>query len=81
MFDLVTKAVFGIVVFIFVFIVLACFSTFIGAVLGWLVGLVFGDTILKVAALIGIKGISMWEFGAFLGFVGSFFRTVNNTKA
>jgi hypothetical protein len=57
---------------LFFFIIL---STFMGGVAGWMVGLVFGDTILGVAAQLGIHGISMFQLGVFLGFVGGFLKT------
>lgn len=51
-----------------------------GAVAGWLVGLLFSKTILGILAAIGISGFSMWQFGAFLGFVGGFFKTISHNK-
>lgn len=57
------------------FILLVIFSTLAGAVVGWVVGWFFGDTILGIMNQLGIHGITMWQLGAFLGFVGSFFRT------
>ena len=59
-------------------------NVFIGALFGWVVGLFFGNTILGILAQIGISGISMWQFGAFLGFIASFFRnmiTFNNKQS
>ena len=50
-------------------------STLMGAVCGLIVGLFFGDTILGIAGQIGIHHVTMWQLGAFLGFVGSFFRS------
>ena len=55
-------------------------NTIAGAVVGWIVGLFFAETILGIFAVLGIKGFAMWQIGAFLGFVGAFFRTVP-TKA
>lgn len=52
-------------------------STLIGLITGWLVGLFFGDTILTFLACLGIKGLKMWQIGASLGFIGSFFRNVS----
>lgn len=46
----------------------------LGAFSGWVVGLFFGNTILGVAASLGLQGFSMWQLGASLGFVGGFFR-------
>lgn len=40
---------------------------------GWF----FGETILGILAAIGIEGFKMWQIGAFLGFVGSFLRTLS----
>ena len=57
---------------IFLFVI---FGTLLGAVAGWIVGLVFSDTILGVLAQLGVKGITMWQFGAFMGFVGGFLKT------
>lgn len=57
---------------IFFFVI---FGTFLGALSGWIVGLVFGDTILGILGQIGIKGVTMFQFGAFMGFVGGFLKT------
>jgi hypothetical protein len=57
---------------IFFFVVL---GTLMGAFSGWVVGLFFSDTILGIANQLGIKGIAMWQFGAFMGFVGGFLKT------
>ena len=57
---------------IFLFVI---FGTLFGAVAGWVVGLVFGDIILGILAQFGIKGITMFQFGAFMGFVGGFMKT------
>jgi len=54
---------------------LVILSTLFGALAGWVVGLVFADTILGILAQIGIKNIAMWQFGAFMGFVGGFMKT------
>jgi len=50
-------------------------SLLIGALCGFIVGLIFGPTILGIFAAIGITGFKMWQIGAFLGFVGGFFRS------
>lgn len=57
---------------IFCFVIL---GTLLGAVAGWAVGLFFGGTILGILSQLGITGISMWQFGAFMGFVGGFLKT------
>lgn len=55
-------------------------STLFGALAGWIVGLVFAETILGIFAALGIKGFAMWQIGAFLGFVGAFFKATTMTK-
>lgn len=57
---------------IFFFVIL---GTFLGAVAGWIVGLVFGDTILGILSQFGVHNVTMWQFGAFMGFAGSFLKT------
>ena len=57
---------------VFFFII---FGTLLGGLAGWLVGVFFGDTILGIAAQLGVKGITMFQLGLFLGFVGGFLKT------
>lgn len=57
---------------IFFFVI---FGTLMGGVAGWIVGFFFGDIILGIAAQIGIKNITMFQLGCFLGFVGGFLKT------
>lgn len=57
---------------IFFFILL---STFIGGFTGWVIGLFYGDTILRIFAQLGVKDITMFDLGIFLGFVGGFLKT------
>lgn len=50
-------------------------STFFGGVAGWIVGLAFEDInlgILGILAQLGITNVTMFQVGAFLGFVTSF---------
>ena len=72
----------SIIGFLVVFL-LAVVGTLFGAITGWLVGLVFEDSILGTLSALHIYGLTMWQLGAFLGFVGGFFRPVANvtTKA
>lgn len=74
----------GVVAMIFIAanILLALFSivppilmTCWGVLCGWVVGLVYGETILGIAAQLGVRGVEMWQIGAFLGFVSGFLRT------
>jgi len=59
---------------IFVAIVI---GTLTGAVCGWVVGLFFDTTILTTLAKLGahVEGLTMWQLGATLGFIGGFFRS------
>ena len=54
-------------------------STITGAIIGWSVGLFLDGTILGIFAALGISGFKMWQIGAFLGFVGGFFRSIQPT--
>jgi len=49
---------------------------FFGALSGWVAGLVFEEEILGFLTRIGVQteGLTMWQFGAALGFIGSFFK-------
>jgi hypothetical protein len=55
-------------------------GSLMGYFTGFIVSLFLGDTIYPVMAALGIKGISLTSFGAFLGFVGGFFRTSVTTS-
>jgi hypothetical protein len=57
---------------IFLFII---FGTLIGGLAGWVVGFVFGDIILNIAGQLGVHGVTMFQLGCFLGFVGGFLKT------
>lgn len=57
---------------VFFFVIL---GTLTGALSGYVVGLFFSDTILGVLSQLGIHGVTMWQFGAFMGFCGGFLRT------
>lgn len=51
-------------------------STIFGAFAGWIVGLTsFGDWVLHVLSSMGLKGFTLAQFGALVGFVGAFFRS------
>lgn len=54
---------------------LVIFGTLFGSIAGWIVGMFFGDTILGIASQLGIKNVTMWQLGGFLGFVGGFLKT------
>ncbi len=62
-------------------VILIPLGTLFGAVCGSIVGWFFGDSILYVTDLLGLHNVTMWQYGAFLGFTGGFFRTsVSNNK-
>ncbi len=63
---------------VFFFII---FATFTGAMAGWVVGLVFSDTILGILGQLGVHNVSMWQFGAFMGFLGGFLKTKTTVEA
>jgi hypothetical protein len=52
-----------------------------GALVGWIVGLFFEDTIKLVLASFGINAdYAMWQLGATLGFIGSFFKPISSSS-
>lgn len=55
-------------------------STLIGGFIGYVVGWFFANPILGIFEQMGIHGWTMFEIGAFLGFVGGFFRTYVSSK-
>ncbi len=58
-----------------ILIVVSCIaSTFFGGVASWIVGLAFEDTILGILAQLGITNVTMFQVGAFLGFVTGFLK-------
>ena len=61
-------------------IILVPLSSAFGALAGWIVGWVFGETILDILGQFGIHSIAMWQFGAFIGFVGGFLKTKVTAK-
>ena len=62
--------------FVFVWFV----STIMGAVSCWVIGLLFEEAILGILSFFGLTGFSMWQIGAFLGFVQGAFRTIITLK-
>ncbi len=70
-----TRGFGGVVLGIGGIFLLVILGTFLGALSGWIVGLVFGETILGILAQLGVQDIAMWQFGAFMGFVGGFLKT------
>jgi hypothetical protein len=60
----------------FMFVVPIVF-VFCGALSGWVAGLVFEKEVIGFLARVGINtdGLTMWQLGAALGFIGSFFKS------
>lgn len=52
-----------------------------GGISGWFVGLFFGDALLGIFKQIGIENVTMFQIGAFLGFVASFFKPIIQSKS
>lgn len=55
-------------------------GTLFGIFSGWFVGIFFAEPILSIVAKIGVKNVEMWQLGAFLGFVGGFFRSSSTSS-
>lgn len=52
-----------------------------GGISGWIVGLFFGDAFLGIFKQIGIENVTMFQMGAFLGFIASFFKPIIKYKS
>lgn len=57
-------------------VVIVILGPLIGALSGLIVGIFFSTPILNTLSAFGVEGVSMWQLGATLGFVGGFFKTV-----
>ena len=68
-------ALFSLILFLVVIL-----GTLFGWFAGWVVGLFFSDMLLPIFAAVGIKGFTLAHIGAFLGFVGGFFKANVTTK-
>ena len=65
-----------------IFFFLPAVGALMGAFSGWVVGLFFDETCALFLKLLGLSEVAMWEVGAFLGFVGGFFKsTQTNTSS
>lgn len=63
-----------------IFFFVPLFGTIGGYAVGWIVGLFFSETMLGILAQLGIHGVSLPQWGGFLGFCGGFLRTTVNSK-
>ena len=82
--DKLIAGVLGVVVVVAVVLFFTTISTFFGAVGGWIVGLFFADTIMSALSAFGVdtSKLTMWQLGAFLGFIGGYLRAVQtNTNS
>lgn len=52
-----------------------------GSFSGFMLGLVFDETMITLAAIIGQPDMPAWQIGAILGIVGGFFRTAVSTSS
>jgi hypothetical protein len=79
--DDVASIICYLIIAVFAIMFLPLIGTLAGAFIGWIVGLVFPETILSTLARFGVRteGLQVWQLGACLGFVGAFFKT-NVTK-
>lgn len=57
-------------------VIMIILGPLVGALSGLIVGIFFSAPILSVLSAMGVEGITMWQLGAFLGFVGGFFKAV-----
>lgn len=69
----------GILILVLVFI--ACIGgALVGSGAGWVVGLVFDDSLKLLATAMGIPTAEPYQLGAILGFVGGFVRASVSTE-
>lgn len=52
-----------------------------GALAGWIVSFVFDDTFHTFFTQMGLPNIALWQYGAFIGFTGGFFRSPSSSKS
>ena len=68
------EVIFSILRWIVNFVLAIISATLMGEFVGLVVVWFFGGPILDILAPMGLIGFKMWEIGAFLGFVGGFFK-------
>ena len=79
--DKILAGAFGALAVVTLVFFIVVLGTLMGAVAGWIVGLFFGETILSTLSRFGVStlGLQMWQLGATLAFVGSFFKAYQHT--
>lgn len=72
------KIIGGVVFVIAMVFFLGILGTLGGIIGGWIVGLFFSDLIIGTIARTGLDtvGLEVWHIGGTLGFIGSFFKSV-----
>lgn len=79
----VLKIIGGAVVLIVLLFLAPLIGVLCGAFSGWIVGFWWTDPILNFLSRFGLDtaGLTLWQIGAALGFLGSFFKsTLTTTK-
>lgn len=61
-------------------LIAAIAGAFFGMVGGWVVGLFFTETITTVLAAFGVAPVAVWKLGAFFGFIGGFFKSIQTNN-
>lgn len=83
MLEKIIEAVFAAFLVIALFVIMPILVAIMGGFGAWACGLLFEDTIRGVLRTIGVNldAFSMFQIGATLGFIGSYFRTTfSSTK-
>lgn len=55
-------------------------GTLIGCFVGWIVGIFWPNTFAAFLTHFGLSAFAPWQIGALLGFVGGFFKAVQNNN-
>lgn len=76
----VTNALAASIVVLLVLFIAPIIGPIFGAFAGFIVGGFFPETARDFLDAIGMEKLSMWQFGAMLGFVGGFFRSSTTVK-
>lgn len=75
------QALFGIIVAILVLMLMPLIGVTVGAFCGWVVGTFWPSTMLQGMTALGMGAMAPYQFGAFLGFSGGFFKAVLTPKS
>ena len=75
-----TKAFVAFILVVFMLFIIIIASTIMGGVAGWVVGGVFPEIMAHTKAWFGVD-VTNFQFGAMIGFVGSFLRNSSSIKS